>query len=206
MKILLKSIFNFLALVLIFPLAACSWLEKTFLPPSEIVYSFFAQLLALIPGLPGIFCRRAFYHLAVQNCSMQTILGFGTILVHRGTVIESAVSIGNYAIIGTAHIKSGCEIGSRVSIPSGKHQHSLAVNGKWAPFAPDCAEKITIHQNVWIGEGAIVMADAGEGSMIGAGAVVLSEVKPHIVVAGNPARFVRKLGEENQSEIQNSMS
>jgi acetyltransferase-like isoleucine patch superfamily enzyme len=44
---------------------------------------------------------------------------------------------------------------------------------------------------VWIGEAAVVMADIGRSSTVAAGAVVSSCVPPGIVVAGNPARFVR---------------
>ena len=50
-----------------------------------------------------------------------------------------------------------------------------------------------IGPHTWIGEGAIVMADTGEGCMVAAGAVVSAEVPPHTMVAGNPARFVRRV-------------
>lgn len=195
MKTLLKNCLNSFCLVLVFPLAALSWLEKKYYPASEAVFSFFAQLLACTPGLPGVFIRRAYYFLTIQHCSLHSIIGFGSILVHRRTIIDSNVSIGNYAIIGTAHIKSGCEIGSRVSITSGKNQHTLGADDKWTPFDLASAPQIIIQNNVWIGEGAIVMAAIGMGSLIGAGAVVTQEVPARVVMAGNPACIVRKLQE-----------
>ena len=46
---------------------------------------------------------------------------------------------------------------------------------------------------MWIGEGAILMADVGDGAMVSAGAVVSAPVPKRVMVAGNPARFVKKL-------------
>lgn len=37
------------------------------------------------------------------------------------------------------------------------------------------------------------MADVGEGSLVGAGAVVTERVAPHVVVAGNPAKYIKDL-------------
>jgi acetyltransferase-like isoleucine patch superfamily enzyme len=53
--------------------------------------------------------------------------------------------------------------------------------------------KVEIEKNVWIGEGAIVMADVGEGSMVGAGSVVTTKIKSYVLVAGVPGRFVKNL-------------
>lgn len=191
MKNLLKGGLNTFCIILILPFAVISRIEQKISPSSEAAFSFFAQLLALIPGLPGVFLRRAYYFLTVQRCSLHCHIGFGTILGHRKTIIEHDVSIGNYAVIGTAHIKSGCEIGSRVSITSGKNQHSLTAEGKWSPFDPATAEQIIIHNDVWIGEGAIIMAEVGQRTLIGAGAVVAKPVPKGVVAVGNPASVVR---------------
>lgn len=51
-----------------------------------------------------------------------------------------------------------------------------------------------IGHDVWIGHGALVLPGAriGSGAIIGAGAVVAGEVPPYAVVAGNPARVIRR--------------
>ena len=55
----------------------------------------------------------------------------------------------------------------------------------------------TIGDNVVIGSGAKVLGPfkVGEGSKIGASAVVLKEVPPHCTVVGNPGRVVRQNNE-----------
>lgn len=52
---------------------------------------------------------------------------------------------------------------------------------------------IIVQRNVWIGARAIVLKGVtiGEGSIVAAGSLVLSDVAPYSVVAGVPARLVR---------------
>ncbi|KAI3433795.1 hypothetical protein D9Q98_003600 [Chlorella vulgaris] len=57
------------------------------------------------------------------------------------------------------------------------------------------AKPIVIGDDVWIGGGAIVMQGItiGTGSTVAAGAVVTKDVEPYTVVAGSPARLIRRL-------------
>lgn len=59
----------------------------------------------------------------------------------------------------------------------------------------ESAKPIHIHNNVWIGSGAIVLPGVtiGENSVIGAGSVVTKDVEPGVVVVGNPARVVKTI-------------
>lgn len=54
---------------------------------------------------------------------------------------------------------------------------------------------IKICDNAWIGLNAIILKGVtiGEGSIVGAGSVVTKDVEPWTVVAGNPAKVVKKL-------------
>ena len=53
---------------------------------------------------------------------------------------------------------------------------------------------ITIGHDVWIGHGAIVLPgrNIGVGAVVAAGAVVTNDVAPYTIVAGNPARPIRR--------------
>jgi acetyltransferase-like isoleucine patch superfamily enzyme len=57
------------------------------------------------------------------------------------------------------------------------------------------AKGIVVEDGAWIGAGAIVLdgVQVGVGAVVGAGAVVTRDVPPRTLVAGVPARLVRKL-------------
>tara|TARA_R110000772_G_scaffold206614_1_gene317196 strand:+ start:15889 stop:16488 length:600 start_codon:yes stop_codon:yes gene_type:complete len=173
-------------------MAITCWLETVLSKHSESVFSFWTHVYSILPGLPGVFLRRAFYSLTLEKCSLNSYIGFGTIFAHRSTVVEDNVYTGIYCSIGSAHLSKNCLIGSHSSLLSGNTQHMRNdENGEWMPFSTDNINRINIAQNVWIGEGAIILANVGKGSLVAAGAVVNNNVKENIVVAGNPARFVK---------------
>ncbi|MCW7079146.1 MAG: hypothetical protein OCU16_06440 [Candidatus Methanospirare jalkutatii] len=60
--------------------------------------------------------------------------------------------------------------------------------------------KVRIKHDAWIGTGAIILPNVtiGEFSIIGAGAVVTKDVPPYTVVAGIPARIIKKIKSINE--------
>ncbi|MFD1003218.1 gamma carbonic anhydrase family protein [Ohtaekwangia kribbensis] len=108
--------------------------------------------------------------------------------VHSITIGDNT-NIQDGAVIHCTYQKAKTTIGSNVSIA-----HNAIVHG------------CTIHDNVLIGMGAIVMDDAvvGENSVIAAGAVVLAGtvVEPGSIYAGMPARRVKDIGDEMKAVIQ----
>ena len=112
--------------------------------------------------------------------------------VIRGDVHEIRIgdntNIQDGAIIHCTYRKSGTYVGNNVSIA-----HNAVVHG------------CTIHDNVLIGMGAIVMDDSVVGShaVIAAGAVVLpgTKVPPNTVFAGVPAKKVKDTGAEMKAVI-----
>ncbi len=53
---------------------------------------------------------------------------------------------------------------------------------------------IRIGNDVWIGSNAVILPNCtiGEGSIIGAGAVVTNDIESYSIVGGVPARFIKK--------------
>lgn len=162
-------------------------------PAHEHVFSFWAQVFALFPGVPGMYLRRAFYQHALDHCHHDAHIGFGAIFTHRRARVEAKVYVGCYALIGCAVLRESCMIGSRASLLSGGNQHELDEEGNWTPVDLTRLVQIEIGENAWLGEGAIVMANVGPRAMVSAGAVVSNPVPAEIMVGGNPARFIRRL-------------
>ena len=73
--------------------------------------------------------------------------------------------------------------------------HAVAPDRRHDPNAPVRFAPIVLERNVWVGGQAAVLPGVriGENSVVGFRAVVTSDVPPNVVVAGNPARVVRRL-------------
>ena len=57
------------------------------------------------------------------------------------------------------------------------------------------SKEVVLEDNVWIGDGAIVSKGVtiGKNSIVGARTVVIKDVPPNVIVAGNPAKIVKEL-------------
>jgi acetyltransferase-like isoleucine patch superfamily enzyme len=90
---------------------------------------------------------------------------------------------------GGVMIGSRTQISALCSITSVTHQQSRERRHDLL-FAP-----VTIGEDVWLGMGAIVLPGVriGDGSIVGAGAVVTKDVPPLTVVLGVPARVQKTL-------------
>ncbi len=89
-----------------------------------------------------------------------------------------------------------CRIAAHVTIlDSSGHPGDPEARRRGDPPSEDDVRPVTICDNVWIGTRAIIFPGVtiGEGSIVSAGAVVLADVPPYTVVAGNPARRVASL-------------
>jgi virginiamycin A acetyltransferase len=194
MRHLIKLMINKLSQLIVLPFVMTCWLESLLSKQVEVIFVFWTNIFAFLPGLPGVFLRRGFYSLTLQRCSLDSHIGFGTLFSHRNSIIEDNVYIGNYCSIGSAHIGENSLIGSRSSLLSGSSQHiHNDETGTWGAFTTNNIKQIRIGKNVWLGEAAIVMANIGDGCQIAAGTVISSDTKDYVMLAGNPARFIKML-------------
>ncbi len=188
-KQVIKATIFAISLAVAMPMILASWLEKRS-TRGEAVFLLCTQILAVVPGFPGRWLRGAFYFGALDRCSWETHIGFGTLFTHRGATMGSRVSMGAYCVIGHARLGDELMIGSRVSIPSGKRQH-LDEAGQLA--ATTRFDAVSVGARTWVGEGAILVADVGSECIVSAGAVVTKEMPSHCLIGGNPARVIRVL-------------
>jgi phosphonate metabolism protein (transferase hexapeptide repeat family) len=133
------------------------------------------------------------------------------------------VEMGNYSYVVNdsqmtyATIGKFCSIAAMTRINPGNHPMHRATQAHFTYRASayfhgegDDAEffewrkghRVHIGHDVWIGHGAIVLPgrNVGTGAVIAGGAVVTKDVLPYTIVAGNPARPVRRRFPEEVEE------
>lgn len=125
---------------------------------------------------------------------------------HSGVYVDSwfelgpdaEVVIGDYCTVVATIINTGGQV--RID-DFAFVAHGVVISDEATPVPPperhrtrprSRATSITIGRNAWVGAMAILLdgTDVGEGSIIGAGAVVTSAIPPYSIAAGNPARVM----------------
>ncbi len=154
------------------------------------------EKVSLLPdwGVPARL--RAAFYMATMECGDKFYAHTGiSMLYPKNIKIGERVSINrNTMITAKAPIEIGnnVSIGPNVVINSGNHNFSR----KDIPICNQghTVENITIENDVWIGASAIILAGVtiGVGSVIAAGAVVTKDVEPYSIMAGVPARLIKK--------------
>lgn len=99
------------------------------------------------------------------------------------------VSIGRY-----------CSFAANALVGPGEHgtewlsTHPLFEEWSKGRISPAPHPRTTICNDVWIGDGALITAGVhvGDGAVIGARSVVTRDVEPYEIVAGVPARVIRR--------------
>ena len=188
MKKILKWIGQAIALILVLPLAGIELVAKRLLR-RDVFLSVHAQLLSLIPGKVGSYLRVAYYRFALDHCSKNIVIQFGSRFTQSAVSVEDRVYIGTGCVIGMSSIGSETMLADNVLVLSGRHQHGTA-SGTSFQSQPQTFQRVSIGNNVWIGSAAVIMADIGNNSIVGAGSVVTRPVPECQKVAGNPARSI----------------
>ena len=174
------------ALSLTFPFAAFAGFGRF-----SVVFAFFGQALSMAPGIPGSYLRVAYYAMTLRSCSLESHIGIGSFFAHSKTSVGHRVYIGPLCVLGQTDIGDRTQIASGVQILSGRRQHGRRQDGRIEGAEQGLFEVIPIGADCWIGAGAIVMAEIGEGTTIGAGSVVTRPIPARSIAVGNPARVIK---------------
>jgi virginiamycin A acetyltransferase len=158
----------------------------------DSTFQSFSQAISLIPGKLGIYTRAAFYRLACPDTSDEVSIGFLSVFSHSDTTIGRGVYIGPQCNLGKCTIGANTLLGSGVHILSGKNQHNFSEHDKPIQEQGGSFEKITIGEDCWLGNCAIIMADLPNHSIVAAGGVYVTDVgQPWTIMGGNPAITIK---------------
>lgn len=153
------------------------------------------EKVSLLPDWGYYARKRAAFYMATMNCGNSFYAHTGVAMLYpKNIVIGENVTINRYSIITAkdkVDIGNNVLIGSNVIINSGNHNYinlDIPINQQGHTIAP-----ITIEDDVWIGSNVCILAGVtiGQGSVIGAGAVVTKNVEPYSVMGGVPARLIK---------------
>jgi chloramphenicol O-acetyltransferase type B len=111
------------------------------------------------------------------------------------TTIGRFVFIGNdcHLAVSKLDIKDFVMLAGRVAIVGGDHRFDV-VGVPMCRTGRDTEKPVVIEKDAWIGYGATILhgVTIGEGAVVAAGSVVTKDVLPYSIVAGVPAKFIRK--------------
>lgn len=195
MKAVLKQIAHGIALVLVLPAVGFYRLGSLLLGP-EKAFPGWSQALSLLPGLTGVYLRRAFYRCVLGRCDEDACISFGTVFSHPGAKVGRGVYVGVYCVLGNVTLEDDVLLGSQVSIMNGGRQHGIGRLDVPIREQPGEWPRVTIGRDTWIGDRAVVLANVGRHCVIGAGSVVTQPIPDYAIAVGVPARVVRYRNEQ----------
>jgi acetyltransferase-like isoleucine patch superfamily enzyme len=102
--------------------------------------------------------------------------------------------------VSWADIGDDVMLGGHITVLSGGHHHSF--DRLDVPMNQQGGEHscVRIGDDVWVGNGAVIMADIAPGSVVAAGAVVHRTFAPNAILGGVPARVLRYRAEATEEE------
>ena len=118
---------------------------------------------------------------------------------HPQLIVGNRVFIGHlcsFAIADRVTIGNDCLIAGGVSVRDNDgHPLDAESRRNGDPVGKDGIKAVAIGNDVWIGQGAIILKGVtiGDRSIVAGGSIVTSDVPPDVVVAGCPAKVIRSL-------------
>jgi 2,3,4,5-tetrahydropyridine-2,6-dicarboxylate N-acetyltransferase len=135
--------------------------------------------------------------------------------IEPGAIIRDMVEIGDHCVIMMgAVLNIGAVIGERTMIDMnvvvggraivGKNCHIGAGTVLAGVIEPPSAEPVIVEDDVLIGANVVVLegVKVGKGAVVAAGSIVVKDVEPNTVVAGVPAKMLKKVDDKTKSKTQ----
>ena len=135
-----------------------------------------------------------------KNCSFRSLASSNLIGVNRRCIF-SLHSKKSELIIGDNCGFSGTVIGCFTKIVLGNNvrcgANTLITDSDWHLDDPrsNAPKPVFIDDNVWLGEGVKVLKGVkiGKNTLIGAGSVVVKDIPPNVIAAGNPCKVIKSI-------------
>lgn len=161
-------------------------------------------LSSLIPRYSGVRLRARLLRAMGLRIGRGSII-MGTPYMYGVGNIRDRLEIGQRVVLNIGcvfdlhapiHIEDNVALGHEVMILTSSHH----ISNSYHRAGPLFAAAVTIKRGAWIGSRSILLpgVTVGEGSVVGAGALVTKDVPPNSLAGGVPAKVIRPLGKEAQ--------
>jgi acetyltransferase-like isoleucine patch superfamily enzyme len=183
-----------------------SWFKKTyFMLRSALAYRRLYRQFASVKGRPMIWgawnmiVSGPNIHIG-KNVTMVAGDGFRTTL----TTTKMHGTAGSITIGDNVLVMNGVRVSSANKIVIGDDcmlaNFCYLTDADWhdiydRTYSPGRNAPIILERGVWVGDSAIICKGVhiGENSVVGAGAVVRHDIPANVIVAGNPAKVIKRI-------------
>jgi acetyltransferase-like isoleucine patch superfamily enzyme len=140
---------------------------------------------------------KIFEFVNLYGCEIGDDSRIGTFVeIQRGAKVGRRVKISSHTFIceGVV-IEDNVFVGHSVTFINDRYPSAVTAAGGLQTAADWTVVPTVVRKSASIGSGSTILCglEIGEGALVGAGSVVTKNVPPHTVVAGNPARVLRRV-------------
>jgi acetyltransferase-like isoleucine patch superfamily enzyme len=140
---------------------------------------------------------RIFNFVNAYGCSIDDGSKVGAFVeIQKGATIGKNCKISSHTFICEGvHIEDFVFIGHNVTFINDAYPRAANEDGSIQTDADWKVIETIVKKGASIGSSATILCGLtiGEGAIVGAGSVVTKDVPPHTIVAGNPAKVIRKI-------------
>lgn len=173
----------------------------------RLMQMIFSCELFSFPGLMAV--RKGMYRLCFK-IGKKPVIDYDVHLSRSHQLSSGTIKIGNSVLL-SKHVEidysGNVVIGDNVWLSEGvrvfSHNHLLTPTRTKEVKKNVVTNSLVIEDNVWIGANAVILPSVthiGKNSIVGAGAIVTKNVDDNCVVAGNPAKLIRKTDRDNNDK------
>lgn len=172
-----------------------NFVKKHFFRQAFLIYSYIVNLLFFILDLMPHFIRYIFFKIFFKKFGKNVMIDYKTFFRYMNRIkIGNNVNINRGCEFFTsANLGTVIEIKDNVTFSPNVKVYSAGHDYKYINL-PDTSGDIIIKEYVWIGGNSVILQGVtiGEYSVVSANSVVTKDIPPYSIVAGIPAKVIKK--------------